>query len=49
MGLDRWAFRVIAYAALMTDRYLPLHADQGGAAPGCSPIDEIPGDRVTRP
>jgi hypothetical protein len=34
MGLDRWVYRVIPYAALMTDRYPPFRLDQGGADPG---------------
>ncbi|HEX3291876.1 MAG TPA: DUF4389 domain-containing protein [Gaiella sp.] len=34
VGLDRWAFRVVGYAALMTDAYPPFRLDQGGADPG---------------
>jgi uncharacterized protein DUF4389 len=42
LGMGRWAMRVTAYAALMTDRYPPFRLDQGGIDPGSVPAGPIP-------
>jgi hypothetical protein len=42
--MDRWAVRVGAYIALMTDVYLPFRRDQGGAEPDSTPAPPDPVD-----
>lgn len=37
LGMERWSFRVMAYAGLFRDEYPPFRLDQGGTDPGTEP------------
>ena len=49
LGMDRWAARVGAYVALMTDVYPPFRLDQGGTEPASTPAAPVDGGGATVP
>ena len=46
MGINRWAYRVMAYVVLMRDEYPPFRLDQGGTDPYSSAGVVQIGDRT---
>jgi uncharacterized protein DUF4389 len=47
MGMNRWVYRVVAYATLMTDTYPPFRLDMGGHDP--APVTTGPSPMTPKP